>query len=291
MRDARCEKIAFTFSPLAARLFFLASFFSLSSMPVYGLDPQQHAALGDLIARGGVTVRKPPVKTARRSFVLGVIRVMIIKSGYPKYTPREERAVAYFQRDLSQGTVTIEMFGSALAGPIAVTIDGTLYTVNCQSSTAQLRAAFGFPLKDCRITAFPGLWEFAFAGDAPVITAEPAVGITQTLTYSGGLVVTDEAWRSADDGQGNLYTIPVVEALPYSEGEVKPGSVGVAFWSDDIGWVVDKWHCREFSFRSLPPSHGGGDGSGPPVVDDPGTGDGPVVGDPGTGDVPPIGGP
>ena len=219
------------------------------------------------------------VPSKKRRITYDFIRVMIIDADYPVYTPREERAVAYFVRDLSRETITIEMFGDELAGDLNVTIDGTLYRVNCQSSTAQLRTAFGFNLRKCRVTAFPGLWEFAFSGAAPTITAEPAIGTTDILTFSGGVVVTEEAWVSVGDDVGRLLTINVVDVIPFAEGEVKPGSVAVAMWASDIGWLVRQWHCREFQFYPLAPEQGGGDGSGvgdvvdggggPPVVEEP----------------------
>ena len=204
-----------------------------------------------------------------------LIRVMVIKSTYPIYTPREEQAVAYFTRDTSRETITIEMFGDNLAGNIDVTIGGILYKVDCQSSTAELRAAFGFNLQKCRVTAFPGLWEFAFSGNALEITAEPAVGDTDILTFSGGLVVTQEAWVSVADNTGRLLAINVVDAIPYAQGEVKSGSIATAKWSAGVGWVVDNWHCREFRFRVLAEAAGGVgdvvDGDGNPV--DTGAGD------------------
>lgn len=221
--------------------------------------------------REWLTTRRPQAGVQRkiRRTTHDFMRVMIIDSDYPVYTPREERAVAYFVRDLTRQTISIEMFGDNLAGPVTVTIDGTAYTVVCQSSTAGLRAAFGFNLNYCRVTAFPGLWEFAFAGTAPTVTAEPAVGTSTTLTFSGGLVVTEEAWVSAADEQGRLLTIDVIDVIPFAEGEVKPGSVGVAMFAASSGWIVPKWYCREFQFLSLTEAEGGGDGSGVGEVVDP----------------------
>lgn len=217
-------------------------------MTIYGLDETQHAALGDLISKGGVIVRKPPAKTAKRAFVPGFVRVMTMAELFPIYTPRADRPVAYFERRPDLETITIEMFGSDLVGPIEVTIDGRTYTADCQAGTDELRSVFGFLLKVCRVTAFPGLWEFAFTGVAPTITAKPAVGTSPTQTFYGGLVVTEEAWVSVSDGDANLTALDVVDAIPFIEGEVKRGSVGIAFWSDDIGWLVLQWTCRDFSF-------------------------------------------
>ena len=214
--------------------------------------------------REWLTTRRPQagVQPKKRQRGHDFMRVMVIDDVYPVYTPREERSVAYFVRDLTRETITVEMFGSDLAGDVNVTIDGTLFRVNCQYSTAQLRTLFGFSLTYCRVTAFSGLWEFAFAGTAPEFTAEPAVGTSDILTFAGGLSVVREGWVSVADDRGRLMTVDVVDALPFAHGEVKRGAIAVAMWSAAIGWLVEKWHCREFNFRMLSAEEGGGDGGG-----------------------------
>ena len=220
--------------------------------------------------REWLTTRRPQAGVAakKRRSTFDFIRVMIIKSTYPIYTPRKEQVVAYFVRDLTRETITIEMFGDDLAGDINVTINGTAYRANCQSSTAGLRKVFGFNLQTCRVTAFPGLWEFAFSGVAPTITAEPAIGTTTVLTFAGGLVVTEEAWVSVANDSGALMSIDVVDSIPFVDGEVKPGSIAIAKWSAGAGWIVEDWHCREFRFVPLTEAQGGGDGTGVGEVDD-----------------------
>jgi len=256
------------------------------SEEVIVFHPDDFATLQSVV-RDWATTQRPQagVQATKRRAAHDFIRVMVIKSSYPIYTPREQQTVSYFVRDLSRDTITIEMFGVNLAGPIDVTIDGTLYTVNSQSSTAQLRAKFGYRLSFCRVTAFPGLWEFAFSGVAPTITAQPAPGITTIRTFSGGLVVTREAWVSVADEAGNLLAISVVDAIPYAHGEVKSGAIAIAKWSAGAGWIVENWHCREFNFRVLTAAEGGGDGGGVGGVVD---GDGlPVVEQPPEEEPPP----
>ena len=197
------------------------------------------------------TTRRPQAGVAakKRRATYDTLRVMILGPEYPIYSPRESRAVVQFVRDLSRDTITIEMFGDDLAGFINVTIDGTLYTTDCQLGTDELRAWFGFSLADCRVTAFPGLWEFAFSGVAPTITTEPGPGYSlSNRQYRGGVLVTYEGWVSVDDGDGNLLSVDVVDTIPFAEGEVKPGAIAIARWSSAVGWFVEKWQCREFRF-------------------------------------------
>lgn len=190
------------------------------------------------------------VTRKRRSSTYDTLRVMILGPEYPVYSPRESRAVVQFVRDLSRDTITIEMFGDDLAGFIDVWVDGTRYTTDCQLGTDELRAWFGFNLRDCRVTAFPGLWEFAFSGTAPTITAEPGPGYSSRSNrqYPGGALVTHEGWVSVDDNAGGLILVDVIDTIPYAEGEVKPGAIAIARWSSSVGWFVEKWQCREFRF-------------------------------------------
>lgn len=177
---------------------------------------------------------------------------MCLGPDFPIYNPRETQSVAYFVHDLENQTVTLEMFGDDLAGFINVTINGNVLTVNCQLGTDELRAAFGFNLKECRITAFPGLWEFAFAGEAPEMFAEPGPGYASlsNRVYPGGCLIVQEAWRSVYNDSGELDLIEITDMTPFSEGEVKPGAIAKATWSDSVpsGWLVDGWKCREFRF-------------------------------------------
>lgn len=190
------------------------------------------------------------VKKKKRTGTYDTARVMILGPEFPIYSPRSSRQCAYFLHDLTRDTITIEMFGDDLAGFIDVYIDGVLYRTNCQSSTEELREFFGFDLATCRVTAFPGYWEFAFSGSAPTITAEPGAGYSplSNRLYTGGVVVTYEGWVSADDGNGGLDTLELVDTIPFAEGEVKPGAIAIARFSNQVGWFVEKWQCREFRF-------------------------------------------
>jgi len=222
-------------------------------------DPDELVALhpddfSDLqsMHREWLTTRRPQagVQGKKRRGTYDTLRVMVLGPEYPIYSPRESRECTQFVRDLTRDTITIEMFGDDLAGFINVTIDGTLYTTDCQFGTDELRAWFGFSLDVCRVTAFPGLWEFAFTGTAPSITAEPGPGTSplSNLQYRGGVLVQYEGWVSVDDGIGNLVLADVVDTIPFAEGEVKPGAIAIARWSSAVGWFVEKWQCREFRF-------------------------------------------
>ena len=223
------------------------------SEALIGYQEAQHRELSALVLDARISERPfVGVLPKKRRGAHDALRVMILGDEYPIYSPRSERACVYFVRDLTRDTVTIEMFGDDLSGFIDVWIDGALYRTNCQSSTEELRAWFGFSLSVCRVTAFPGLWEFAFGFGqvAPVIWAEPGPGTSSrsNLQFRGGVVVVYEGWVSVDNGRGGLDTVDVVDAIPFAEGEVSPGAISVARWSSSVGWFVERWQCREFRF-------------------------------------------
>jgi len=222
-------------------------------MTAFGLTIGQHDGLGRLLAAAGITVREaPPARPRPPIDPDTALRVMILGDEYPIYSPRTERRCVYFMRDLTRATITIEMFGDNLSGFIDVTIGGTLYRTNCQLGTDELRAWFGFDSDVCRVTSFPGLWEFAYApGEtAPEFLAEPGPGTSggSPQQFRGGVVVTYEGWVSVDNGGGELDTVDVIDTIPFAEGEVTPGAIAIARWSSSVGWFVEKWQCREFRF-------------------------------------------
>jgi hypothetical protein len=215
-----------------------------------GINPQQWREISGVVLDARTT-RLPYVGVEKKHNKTGydALRVMILGPDYPIYSPRTTRQVAYFARDLTRETITIEMFGDDLAGFIDLWIDGQVYHTNCQLGTEELREWLGFDLSYCRVTAFPGLWEFAFRELAPEMSAEPGQGNgADGVSFRGGLVVTLEGWVSVDKGDGTLDLLDVVDAIPFAEGEVKPGAIAIARYSSSVGWLVEKWQCREFRF-------------------------------------------
>jgi hypothetical protein len=225
----------------------------MSDEALIGYTEEQHREISTLVLDARNEVRPyVGVLAKKRKTTHDALRVMILGDEYPIYSPRSERPCVYFTRDLTRDTITIEMFGDDLSGYIDVWIDGVLYRTDCQLGTDELRAWFGFPLNVCRVTAFPGLWEFAFGFDqvAPVFWAEPGPGHSpySNLQFRGGVLVTYEGWVSVDNGGGDLDTVDVVDTVPFAEGEVSPGAIAIARWSSSVGWFVEKWHCREYRF-------------------------------------------
>lgn len=201
--------------------------------------------------REWMTTRRPQagVMAKKRRGAHAVLRVMIIDKSYPVYSPKTNRECAYFIYAPDMDTTTIEMSGDDLFGNLIVTIDGTEYTVDCQSNTEEIRAVFGFALDYCRVTSFPGMWEFAWSGTAPEMTVEPKLTASTNTIYTGGVLIIEEGWVSDTDGGGDYLTIPVVDAMPFLEGELKRGSRAIASRSDGVGWLVHQWQCRDFRFR------------------------------------------
>ena len=141
------------------------------------------------------------------------------------------------------------MSGTNLNGPIIVTISGVDYTLDCRANTETLRQVFSEYTRDCRITAFPGTWEFAWTGSAPEMSAREGRFVNDD-GYTGGLLVIDEAWVSEDDGNGGVGMIDVTDSMPFLEGEIRRGARAIAHWSRQDGWLVGEWVCRPFSFRA-----------------------------------------
>lgn len=222
---------------------------------VLGLDSQQHYEVGRLLGHSRDVVRRPP-PTARRSLTAaGVVRIMQTGDEYPIYNPRVTRSVAVFELNPDAKTRTITMSGNNLEGKLIVTIDGVSYgQVDCRATTDQLRAAIPLDLDDCRITAFPGYWEFAFeesgrwARTQPVLTVTPYVPSSVPF-FDGGLWVQEEAWTSVSDDGDTYATIEITDCLPFIEGEVRRGAIAIAHWSDQAGWIASQWTCRPFTFQ------------------------------------------
>lgn len=217
---------------------------------ILGLTVAQHKEIGEHL----IEARHPPrpmagVASRPKQSNKSAARVMFIDDGYAVYSPRKPRKVAVFHLNRIEQTKTIEMFGTNLSGDLIVTIAGVDYVTDCRSSTATLRAVFAPFVQDCRITAFPGMWEFAWTGDAPEMSVRPGL-ILHDRGYTGGVLLVDEAWRSEDNGNGGFVTIDGTDAMPFIEGEIRRGSRAIAHWTRRDGWLIGDWKCRAFSFRA-----------------------------------------
>lgn len=211
---------------------------------IYGLTDEQHREVSQVVIDWRTIVRPQagvqPVKRRANA----IARVMNVDVGYPVYEPREYREVALFTPSRDTQQTTLQMFGADLEGDIQITIDGATYTIDCQSTSAQLRTAIGLPLAICRITALPGMWEFAWSGDAKTITAIPYTD------FYGGLLVTDELWRSQTADGEEPVLVDSIDAVPFIEGQVKRGAISLASpWGDGI-YMAQYWHCPGFNFAA-----------------------------------------
>lgn len=183
------------------------------------------------------------------------------QSGYlpielPIYNTLRSRPAVLF--DLSRRTLqgTIQFLGEDLWGDVTLKIgDDVEARIDCRATTEQLRSALqqeGFDLDRCRVTAFPGLWEFAFADDVaalPAVTCEPV--ITSTRPFLGGCLVTREGWRSVSADGDTPSLVQVIDCIPHLEGEVKLGSMALAHRLGANLYMAGQWSCPGFTFRSI----------------------------------------
>jgi len=211
---------------------------------IYGLTDEQHREVSQVVIDWRTIVRPQAGVVAAKRRTPSINRVMNVDDGYPVYEPREYRKVALFVPSRDTQQTTLQMFGKDLEGDIRITIDGTTYTIDCQSTSAQVRVAIPLPASICRITVFPGTWEFAWKDTAQEITAIPY------SDFYGGLLVTDELWRSQTADGEEPVLVDSIDAIPFIEGQVKRGAISLASpWGDGI-YMAQYWHCPGFNFAA-----------------------------------------
>lgn len=220
-----------------------------------GLTPDQHYAVGQLVARDRAIIRRQQ-PAGRPTTYPGVARVLCLGDDDPVYTPRSARDVAVFRWNPTGAQVTVELSGTDLQGQLDVSVGEVTAIVDCQVTTAELRTALGISLKDCRITVFPGLWEFDFnhgrwSASAPTVSVtphEPEEENDDAPVFDGGLRVVNEGWVSITPDGDTYVTAPTTDWIPHLSGAIKAGAIGAAVWSHEAGWLVLAWQCREWSF-------------------------------------------
>lgn len=222
---------------------------------VFGLTGEQHTAVGRLIS--GQTYQRGNAGLLESSPTMpAVVRVLNHDAAAPVYSPKNPRAVAMFELRPELWTKTLELSGDSLVGDILITLNGVAFRIACDATTDQLRAVLPLPAELCRATVFPGLWEFAFAegvdwGDTgPTLEASAAWPPNPAGLFEGGLLVTDEGWRSVSNDGLTFETVEALDGSPFLEGEVRPGSIALAHWSDTNGYIAGSWSCRDFTFAS-----------------------------------------
>lgn len=212
---------------------------------LFGLSEPQMDWLEGQYLRQGDTVRPAPPVRRPSGNGGGGYRVMIHAEDFPKYSPRRPREVVVFDYEPDLDTQTFEFFGQNLEGYVTLTIDGTSYVVRCNATTENLRSIVELPSNVGRITVLPGLWEFAFKN-----RTGPVVEISPGYQFDGGIVKFDDAWRTIPEGKA-FETVEVVDGLPFLEGSVKRGAMGITQQLTDGSLAVPVWSCRHFSFKNI----------------------------------------
>lgn len=214
------------------------------------LTPEQFADVSEMrrivLKRG----ERPPVEIAgsrRRSRT--VARVMNVGDEFPVYSPLETRQVALFELSRDTDQDVIQFFGQDLHGLVSLQVGDISCEIDCRASTAELREAVGLAVADCRITAFPGLWEFAW-GDRPRQTIEcAAVPAYEAEFCAAGIVVRREGWRSVTSDGINYSLCDLVDGIPFIEGELKRGAVSIASQLGEGLYIAHHWSCPSVSYR------------------------------------------
>lgn len=215
---------------------------------ILGLTSAQHTEIGRLVFEGRTSLRPAVGVTPKKRRAHSTIRVMEISDDHPEYDPLNTREAALFVLNRQGIQKTLKFYGDNLEGDVVLTIDGQEYRLDCQSTTDELRDAIGLPLRDCRITAFPGLWEFAFSGaDEHDVSAVAYDGHTSDF-FDGGLWVTDEGWVSETADGENYSVVDIIDGIQHLQGEVKRGATAIASPLSESLWIAGVWHCPAFTF-------------------------------------------
>lgn len=216
------------------------------------------------------------------------------------YNSLESESLPYFRYDKKRTVFTVEQVGSALAGYLAVTINGNRFIVECRRENLDDITGSGL----LRATVFPGMWEFDFGTkdvDRIELTVENITAAENTtlcelfddednVIFNGAVIVRREYWVSVPTTSGSPPVVhqPVTDCIPFQTSTVPKGAIGLGVWSWDAGYLVMGWQCRTFSHAvgyvqaddpvgidgesAEPEVEGGGEGGGgggPEPVEDP----------------------
>lgn len=220
--------------------------------PVYGLTLAQNVALEHLVRASKTGTRRMPYVPGANRRGASLARLMTIGDTFPIYNPLEPRPAAIFELSRYTQQATVKFVGENLWGPVRLTIGDISIEIDCRVTTAALRANLQ-ALSRCRITAFPGLWEFAFddsVTELPWIDCEP-VATVNAVRFLGGCIVTREGWRSTSADGDTVSMVDVIDSIPYIEGEVKLGAMALGLRYGAEVYLAGQWSCPAFTFRSL----------------------------------------
>lgn len=219
---------------------------------IHALNSRQYKAFKRIVRDANDIERDvPTVEPANRSR-LPIARLMTVGTDFPVYNPLETRKCVIFQLDRLSLQATVKFYGEDLWGAVWLTVGDLTIQIDCRATTDELRSRLQ-ALSDCRVTAFPGMWEFAFGTDTrelPTITCEPVI-TSNSVRFLGGCVVTQEGWRSLTADGETASEVEVIDCIPYIEGEVKLGSMAVGTRYGDTIYLAGQWACPGFTFRSV----------------------------------------
>lgn len=215
------------------------------------LEPEQFDDLQlmrRIVLKEGV---RPSIEVGRRPpRPRGVARVMNVGDEFPVYSPLTVRKVALFQLSRETSQDVVQFFGTDLHGLVRLTVGDISIEIDCRASTDQLRAALGLSLQDCRITAFPGLWEFAWSegiNRRPITCTAIAADLSDYCT--AGIVIRQEGWRSTSSDGDGFALVDLIDGIPFIEGELKRGAVSIASAIGDGLWIAHHWSCPAVTYR------------------------------------------
>ncbi len=215
---------------------------------VFGLTLQQHQAVERIWRETRMKTRALPYISVPDRRNDKFARLINIGPEFPVYNPFEPRPVGLFELSRVTKQLTVKFYGENLRGDVFLQIDDLSWRINCQSTSFELTNILS--LNDCRITCFPGLWEFAFGttwDELPLVTCEPYY-TDAPVRFLGGCVVTNEAWRSVTVDGIKPATVEVIDCIPYLEGELKLGAMAIGTKFGDGVYVASQWSCPAFSF-------------------------------------------
>jgi hypothetical protein len=216
----------------------------------------QLGKLVDASKVGSMPAATPPTAAA----FPGSCRVILLDPQNPRYTPKVARNVGLFRLNPEGVQFTASFRGHEMEGDIVLSIGDVVVQVPCEIQTDALRLALqtaGITATDCRVTVFPGLWEFDFNGGkwkaaAPsieLIPFEPPEDDETTPIFSGQITLISEAWLSVTNDGRTVATVPARDWVQHDPNAIRTGAIGGAVWSHEAGYLVLAWQCRDFSFR------------------------------------------
>lgn len=232
---------------------------------LYGLTLNQHKALERLDRADRVTLRDQTNVATKQKRYPPPVRVIAMTNRV--YDSTVSEALPIFEYDRDRTVYTVEQVGSALAGYLALTVNGVRFVVECRiDSLTEVEAA----VPGVRATVLPGLWEFDFgvldevAAAAASVTVEsitPEENATlcelfddeESVYFAGATIVRREYWVTVPDEENTpaVATRDITDAIPFGTSTVAKGAIGLGFWSWDAGYLIFAWQCRTFSHAPL----------------------------------------